>query len=242
VLRNPRNRNAQSELLLFAVKDDAIDEKIFPRELRDTNGQSIDLFDDLAPDGELEIELQCLDDGQYLGASRGDMYLRARNASFRANFVKGFLGIWVQMLLVTSVGVMFSTFLSGPVAMLATAAVLVLGTRIEFIEGVAQGTIEGGGPVESFIRIVQQRNATTAMEPGLTTDVVQAADKAFMWVMTAVTGLMPDFGKFDNVEYVAHGFNVPGNVVLVQIFMALGFVAAVFAVGYFFFRTREVAR
>jgi hypothetical protein len=242
VLRNPRNRNTQSELVIFPVKDATIDEKFFERKLRNANGQTIDLFDDLAPEGELEIELTCLDDGQYLGAGRGDMYLRAQSASFTANFLKGFLGIWVQMLLVTSVGVMFSTFLSGPVAMLATAAVLVLGARLEFIQGVAQGTIEGGGPFESFIRIVQQRNATTAMEPGLTTDVVQAADKAFMWVMTAVTGLMPDFGKFDNVEYVAHGFDVPPDVVLVQVLTALGFVAAVFAVGYFFFRTREVAR
>jgi hypothetical protein len=242
VLRNPRNRNVQSELVLFPVKDATADEKIFDRKLRDTNGQTIDLFDDLAPDGQLEVELQCLDDGQYLGAGLGDMYLRAQSASFTVNFLKGFLGIWVQMLLVTSVGVMFSTFLSGPVAMLATAAVLVLGARLDFIQGVAQGTIEGGGPVESFIRIVQQRNATTAMEPGLTTDVVQAADKAFMWIMTAVTGLMPDFGKFDNVEYVAHGFDVPPDVVLVQVLTALGFVAAVFAVGYFFFRTREVAR
>lgn len=242
VLRNPRNRNTQSEILIFPVKDASIDEKFFDRKLRDTNGNAIDLFDDLAPDGELEVELQCLDSGQYLGAGRSDMYLRAENASFRVNFLKGFLGIWVQMLLVTSVGVMFSTFLSGPVAMLATAAVLVLGTQITFVRGVAEGTVEGGGPVESFIRIIQQRNVTTAMEPGLTTDVVQAIDKAFMWVMTSVTGLMPNFGEFDNVEYVAHGFDVPPDVVLVQVFTALGFVAAVFAIGYFFFRTREVAR
>ena len=62
------------------------------------------------------------------------------------NFVKGYLGIWVQMLLVTSFGVMFSTFLSGPVAMMATLAALVLGFFAQFIFDVAQGAIAGRRP------------------------------------------------------------------------------------------------
>jgi hypothetical protein len=170
------------------------------------------------------------------------MYLRARNASFTVNFIKGYLGIWVQMLLVTSFGVMFSTFLSGPVGMMATLAALLLGSSTGFILGVAQGEIEGGGPVEAFIRIVQQRNVTTEMDPSLTKDVAQAADTVFMSVMTAVTSLLPDFPSFDNVDYVAHGFDIPGDVILVQFFTGLAYVAAVFAIGYFFFRTREVGR
>jgi hypothetical protein len=242
VLRNPRNRNIQSALETFPAKDATIDEIRIPRKLRDSKGETIDLFDDLAPEGELEIELQCVDDEQYFGVGRGDLYLRARNASFTANFIKGYLGIWVQMLLVTSFGVMFSTFLSGPVGMMATLAALVLGSSTAFVFGVARGEIEGGGPVESFIRIIQQRNVTIEMEPGLTRDVVQAADGVFMSVMTAVASLLPDFPKFDNVNYVAHGFDVPPDVVLVQFFTGLAYVAAMFAIGYFFFRSREVAR
>ena len=242
VLRNPRNKGIESQPELFQAKDLKIDQLHIPRTLRDSNGQTIDLFEDLAPDGELEIELQCLDSGQYFGVAKADVYLRARDASWTANFVKGFLGIWVRMLLVTSFGVMFSTFLSGPVAMLATLAALLLGSSTAFIFGVAQGTVEGGGPIESFVRIAQQQNATSPLEPGLTTDVVKAVDTVFMAVMTSVTSLLPDFGQFDNVEYVSHGFNVPGDVVLVQIFTGLGFVAAMFAVGYFFLRTREVAK
>jgi hypothetical protein len=242
VLRNPRSRNVQSALRQVFIKDAMPDQHHFTRTLRDSEGKTIDLFADLAPGGELEVELQCLDSGQYLGAGRGDMYIRAANASFQINFLKGFLGIWVQMLMVTAVGVMFSTFLSGPVAMLATATVLIMGTRLDFIRRVAEGEVEGGGPVESFIRTYQQRNATMPLEPGLTTDVVQAIDRVFMSIMTALTGLMPDFGKFDNVRYVADGFDVPPDVILVQVLTALAFVAAAFALGYFFFRTREVAR
>jgi hypothetical protein len=242
VLRNPRNTAIQSEPRLFQAKDLTIDQMRFPRELRDSNGQTIDLFEDLAPDGELQIEVQCLEDGHYFGVAEADLYLRARDASFVGNFVKAFLGIWVRMLLVTAFGVMFSTFLSGPVAMLATLAVLLMGTNTAFILGVAQGTIEGGGPVEAAVRNWNQMNVTSQFEPGLATDVMKAADKVFLTIMTAVVSVIPEFGKFDNVEYVAHGFDVPADVVLVQIFSALGFVAAMFAIGYFFLRTREVAR
>jgi hypothetical protein len=44
------------------------------------------------------------------------------------------------------------------------------------------------------------------------------------------------------VNYVAHGFDIPADVVLVQLFTGLGYLVAVFAIGYFFMRTREVAR
>ena len=50
--------------------------------------------------------------------------MRAPDASFALSFAKGFIGIWLQMLMVTGLGVMFSTFLNGSVAMLATLAEL----------------------------------------------------------------------------------------------------------------------
>jgi hypothetical protein len=102
--------------------------------------------------------------------------------------------------------------------------------------------VEGGGPVESFIRILGQRNVTTQMEPGLTRDVVQRIDSVFMYFMESVTSLLPDFRRFSAVDYVAHGFDIPLNLVGVQFVSALGYVAAVFVIGYFFLRTREVAR
>jgi hypothetical protein len=240
-LRNPITK-LTSAMQPFTSKDVYTDQIRFDRKLIDPEGKTIDLFDDLVANGDVEIWLECLDESQYFGVAKPDVYLRASDASFTLNFVKGYLGIWVRMLLVTSFGVMFSTFLSGPVAMMATLAALVLGSSTGFIVEVAQGKIQGGGPVESFIRIVQQRNATTQMEPGLTRDVVETADKGLMSLMTSVTSLLPNFRQFDTVNYVAHGFDIPPDVVLVQFFTGLGYLAAVFAIGYLFLRTREVAR
>lgn len=241
ILRNPKTGRT-SQIENFRAKDFYIDSRFINRKLTDQTGKPIDLYDDLVADGQLEIELQCLDDQQYFGVAKPDIYLRARDASFTMNFIKSYIAIWVQMLLVTGFGVMFSTFLSGPVAMMATLATIVMGFFKQFVLDVAHGAVLGGGPIESSIRIFKQQNLTVDLEPGLATDVVKASDRVFMWVMERITSLLPDFRRFDDVDYVAHGFDIPPEVVLVQVFTALGYVAAVFAIGYFFLRTREVAR
>ena len=152
--------------------------QIIPRELQTPDGKKLDLFKDLVGDGQVEIWLQCVEPQQYFGAAQADMYLRARDASFALNFAKGYLGIWLQMLLVIALGVMFSTFLSGPVAMLATLGALLGGFFNDFMFRLATGQTYGGGPFESLIRLLTQQNVTAEMEPGLRTTVAQTLDQA----------------------------------------------------------------
>ena len=55
-------------------------------------------------EGQLVLALRCLEDSQYYGVAQADLYLRAADASFSMNFIKGYVGIWLQMMLVTSLG------------------------------------------------------------------------------------------------------------------------------------------
>lgn len=126
--------------------------------------------------------------------------------------------------------------------MMATLASLVVGFFTQFVFDVARGAVQGGGPVESLVRLVKQQNVTLQLEPGLTTDVIQTLDAVFMFFMQSVVSLLPDFRQFSSVDYVAHGFDIPPGVVGVQIVTAIGYVVAVFTIGYFFLRTREMAR
>ncbi len=125
VIKNPATGQASAGIP-FVAHEFTADQRHIARKLLDKNGKTIDLFDDLTANGEMEIWLQCVDQSQYFGVAKPDIYLRARDASFTMNFIKSYLGIWMQMLLVTSFGVMFSTFLSGPVAMMATIVSLVM--------------------------------------------------------------------------------------------------------------------
>jgi hypothetical protein len=241
VVKNPRTGRARA-MHTFEAQDSKIYQYTVPVESKDANGKSLDLFKDLVDGGKLEVWVQCHEPAQYIGMAKADLYLKARNASYTMNFIKGYAGIWAQMVLVTAFGVMFSTFLSGPVAMMATISALVLGFFTGMVFDLAYEKVKGGGPVESLIRIVNQSNMTTEMDAGLTRDVVKGVDFVLLKIMEVVTRLVPDFSTFDNVNFLAHGYNIPGGQVLAQLVTAAGYVLAVFVVGYFFLRGREVSK
>jgi hypothetical protein len=170
------------------------------------------------------------------------VYLRAGNASFPLNFAKGYFGIWLQMLLVTSLGVMFSTFLSGPVAVLATLGALLGGFFNDFMLRLATGQTYGGGPFESFIRLLTQQNQTSEMEPGIRTTAAHAADTVAQGGLWVMANILPDFGHFSFAELVASGFNVSGDMLLTFTCRAFAFAAPVFVAGYLCLKNRELGR
>jgi hypothetical protein len=204
--------------------------------------KEFDLFEDLVSDGKVELWLRCLEPGQYFGAAQPDLYVRADDASFKLNFVKGYFGIWTQMVLVIAFGVMFSTFLSGPVAMLATLGIVMAGLFSSFMVELAYGKTYGGGPVESVIRLFTQQNVMTEMDPGLTTTVAKMTDYVLLHFLQAVAAIVPAFGNFSYADWVADGFNVSTDLILIHSLMVVGFVIPLVVAGYLFLKTREVAR
>ena len=144
-----------------------------------------------------------------------DLYLRAANRPFWANFLKGYISIWFQMVVVTCFGVAFSTFLSGPVAMLTTVAALVMGFFKGFVFDVASGEMPGGGPLESLVRLLTQRNQMVELEPGLGTTMIQLIDSVLLQVMQAVSYAMPDCGQVQHESFrcvrVRHSTGIDGT-------------------------------
>ena len=244
LVRNPKTGD-RVEAKIFRAKEFATDVQHIPHTLQGSGpeGRQLDLFKDLvSDDGKLEVWLYCLQPGQYFGAAQADMYLRARDASFVLNFAKGYLGIWLQMVLVIGIGVMFSTFLSGSVAMIATAGALVGGFFGKFMIDLATGELPGGGPFEALYRLLTQANLVSEMEPGLRTTVLQMLDVPMSFCLWVIAQILPDFGRFSYADHVAYGFNISSGLVGQDLLATFGFLAAVFVAGYFLLKTREVAK
>ncbi len=241
-VRNPRT-GKKAEVRIFESKEFTIDKESIPRELQNADGKKVDLFDEFVdPEMGIEIWLQCVDTHQYFGAAQGDVYLLARNASFVLNFAKGYLGIWLQMLLVIALGVMFSTFLSGPIAMLATMGTLLGGFFNDFMMRLATGQTYGGGPFESLVRLLTQENMISEMEPGLRTNVVKSLDQPAAIILRGMATVLPDFGRFSFADYVASGFNISGDTIMTFTCKALAFVLPVFVVAYLCLKNREIGK
>lgn len=242
-LKNPETGLA-SDLFPFRALDAQVDEKNFKRKLTTSTGQEIDLFDDLvSKDGKLEVHVKCLESGQYFGFAQADAYLRRPDGSPLASYVKVYLSIWFQAVIVIAVGVTISTLVSGPVAMLFTSGFIILGFyRDDFLK-IATGQSYGGGPAESIVRIANQANQIVALDDTLLTRIVVGFDKFISRpVMWAVGQCLPDFSAFSTVGYAADGYNVPWDRVAQDATGCLGFVVALAVVGFFLLRTREVAR
>jgi hypothetical protein len=219
----------------------------WPRTLDDENGNPVDLLDDLVTaDGRLEVRVVCLANQQYFGFAQPDCYVRLSDASPFWNFCKAQLSIWVQMLLVISIAVAISTVVNGPVAMLFTVSFIALGFFRDFFIKVATDEQQGGGPIEALVRTVTQRNLVSPLSsdpsPHFGIQLMQAIDDVLQWTMLALAQVLPDFRSFGTVDYIAYGFNIPWNKVLQDITIGLAYVAGVFVLGYFFLRTREVAK
>jgi hypothetical protein len=241
MVRNPKT-GLTSARRRFESKEFTVDEHLIPRKLQGQNGKELDLFKDLVSDGKVQIWLRCEARDQNFGIAQADMYLRAGDAPFAWNFAKGYFGIWLQALLVITLGVTFSTFLSGPVALLATAGALLGGFFNDFMYRLATQQTYGGGPFESLRRLVTQEGVTAQIEPGLQTTVVRVLDQVAEVGLWVLSNILPDFGRFSFAEYVASGFNIPGDTALIYTCRAFAFLLPVFVVGYLCLKNREVAR
>ena len=242
MLHNPTT-DEQVEVRIFPAKEFSTDTQYIPWKItRASDGRTFDLFEDFVQDGKLEVWIRCIEPAQYFGMAQADVYLRARDGWFAWNFVKGYLGIWMQMLLLIAFGVMFSTFLSGPVAILATLGALIGGMASRFMMSLAAGELPGGGPVEAFYRLLTQDNLVSDLPEGVRSELMVMSDTALKGYLGAMTQILPAFEKFDYSTWVAYGFNISGDLLAARILTLVGFVLPVFLAGYFLLKLREVAR
>ncbi len=243
-LVNPDSKGeVKSDPWIFTAKDNSINTFNWPRKLDDANRKPIDLFDDLvAEGGRLQVVVQCLDRAQYFGFARPDCYIRLPDGSPLLNFVKAHVSIWLQMVLVTAIGVTCSTLVNGPVAMMFTLAFITLGFFRQFFFEVASGKQVGGGPLESLYRLVTQMNQVSPMPDNFGTQMITAVDSVLKTGMYSLTYILPNFSQLDTVAYVKYGFNTPMNHIGQNLLICFAYLLGTFIIGYFFLRTREVAK
>ncbi len=245
ILRSPDGK-VESERFPFIVKEFQVDRMEIPAQMkgfRDGKPQDLNLYKDLVQDGKLEIIVRCNDRSQYFGMATADLYLRAGDSPFFWNFAKGFLGIWFQMVIIICFGVMFSTFLTGPVAMISTLAALTLGFFGSFATGALTGEIVGGGPIEALIRTLTQQSPTIPIDLGspLLEGTIKFIDQGALSILSALTSALPNFQSLNTSDFVAYGINIFGDLVARHGVITLGYLALTTIIGYFFLKTREFA-
>lgn len=206
--------------------------------------QEYDLFKDLCDDeGRMEIWLSCGDSQQYIGVAPRDLYVRAADANVPLNFVKGFFGIWQQMLLMICYGVALSTFLSGPVSMVGTLGIMIAGFFKSLLINIAFLQQLGGGPVEAFVRIITQQNLVQDLPEGFATSFIKSLDWVYAKFLVLIGQMIPPLSDF-HIYYtaLASGFDIPANWLLQNALLTCAYVLPLYIIGYLILGNREVAK
>jgi len=250
-VRNPVS-GLQSDPIYFTAREFTIDSLLLPRKLastsKDGGTRQVDLFQDIVADGQVEVILQCLEPAQYYGVAQSDFYLRAGNGSFALNYAKSCLGILFSMLLVTAMGVMFSTFLGGPLALFATLSLVMVGQFRDFIRRLFESQVTGdatiapgGGPLESFYRILSQDSITIELTATPAVQLMKTFDTFLLAPMRLLAAIFPSLSSLGTSDFVAGGFDIPLALVAEHGMETLGYLLAFFIAGAFCLRAREVA-
>lgn len=230
------------EIAEFGLNERDIERKIsFYDEAQKTN-RTVDLFDDLVDQGRLRIEVQCMDSGQYLGMARPDMFIRLPDRSFAVGYTKAVFGVFLLAVFLVSIGVTSSTFVKGPVATLLTFSVLIVGQGFrEFMLKLITGEQKGGGPLESWYRLVKHMNDTSELPQNIGMAVITGIDKLLLGVLWLMQHLIPDLSPYSMSPYVANGFDVPFDVAMTRcLAMTVGYLIPCLVVGYYSLTLREL--
>ncbi len=190
----------------------------------------------------LQVKVKCDSPSQFIGVAPLDLYFLESNGYFALNFFKEAAGLWCRLCIVTGLAVALSTYFAGVISFLLAAALFIAGYFQTFIKSIAAGGNEGGGPLESFTRLVEGKTVASPLDnKAPTVQVVLAGDDAFRWLLRRVINVIPDTDRFAWDNYLAQGFSIRTDFILLNILFMAAYLLPWAILAYYLIRSREIA-
>lgn len=189
----------------------------------------------------VSVYVKCETPGQLLGMAEPDLYLLEYEQPFAVNYVKGMFGLWCWLAILIGLAVAWSTYLSSVLSLLVVLVVFGTGFFTDFINDVATGRTVGGGPFESMSKLMKAEQPTAPTADTAGAKALGAADKGWSWVVRRVSKAFPDLESFQWGQFVAEGFNIDTQYLVVNFLVLLGYLLPWGVFAYYMFKSREVA-
>lgn len=194
-----------------------------------------------APPAMLSVKVKCESDSQLVGVAPLDLYLLESEGVFEWNFFKGALGLWCRLTIVIGLAVAASTYLAGVISALGAFFLFLAGYFQEFIQTLAAGTNIGGGPFESFTRLLKGVNTASELDktPGIQASLF--GDRIYRWGLRRFMNVIPDPDRFTWSNYLAQGFNINFEFILLNLLFLAAYMLPWAILAYYLMRSREIA-
>ena len=194
------------------------------------------------------VTVTCKEATQYVGMARYDLYFReddtARGADtlrFSWNFTKASMGLWLRILLVTTLSLVLSTYLSGVVSLLVALFIFMLGQFQDFLLALVLGRVSGGGPLENLSRLITNEVAGKQLENTALNNVIMNTDRVLREFLGGLLNFLPEVQSLSFTEYVSNGFNIGGADLAANALRTVAYLLPWLLLGYHSLREREVA-
>ena len=116
------------------------------------------------------------------------------------------------------------------------------GLMQDYIRSIVEKQAVGGGPMESFFRLVNRENLSTPLENTPGRNLAMTTDIAYRWILGRFLDVLPDIERLDWTNYVAEGFNISSTgVVLLNAVVVAGYLFPWALLAYYLIKNREVA-
>jgi hypothetical protein len=229
------------QVLDYTVMGVEVPGGLFRNALQGDPGKEVNREGQEQPRPRLSVYVKCESAGQLLGMAEPDLYLLEYERPFALNYIKGMIGLWCRLCIVVGLAVACSTYLSGVLSLLVATSIFLAGYFTDHLNDVANNRSVGGGPFESMSRLVQAQQPTTPTEETTGAKAIGLIDQAFAWGFRRVQNIIPDVESFSWSHFVAEGFNINSEYLVVNLLVTLGYLLPWGILAYYLMKSREVA-
>jgi hypothetical protein len=184
---------------------------------------------DLLASGNFDIHIRCKSVGHYLGVFPTSLQMVQAQQGFDFNLFKSLLIMWLMAILVITVAIFTSTFLSWPTAIVLTLVILLGRWGVEQLGDATQPGI--GNMIAQDMGFTDPNKAK----------VVSSVAEALAGGLNKLSKVLPDISQFAATEDIERGLVVPANKLGAAMEILLCYGLATIALAYVRLTWVEVA-
>jgi hypothetical protein len=179
--------------------------------------------------GNFQVVVRCLSPDQWINVKRSSLSIVQHEDSFALNLLKSTVVLWLLSVLVTTISVFCSTFLSWPIAVVLTLVMLLGRWGVNELGDAATAGL--GRQIATDFKI---DNIT---ESQVFAGTVENLNKA----LKAVATVLPDIEQFAATDNIDRGISIPGRTLINAAGVLVLFGLPLTVLSYIFLKNKEVA-
>jgi hypothetical protein len=179
--------------------------------------------------GDFDVLLHCENTAQTIGLKPSSLLLVSSYDYFELNLAKSLAIIWMMSILVITLSVFCSTFLSWPIAIVLTLLLLLGHWGVDQLADTA-GPGLGRQMVNDF------KMTDVAMSK-----VVSSGVDTLTRLLNNISRILPDTSKFRAIDDIEQGVSIPNDRLVEAAEVLAGFGIPALVLAYLVFRSKEVA-